>query len=191
MKDIDFKNKSAQKIYDSYIRRMRRSITVLAKSDKEDILMEFNSHIYEGLQNTNKENQVEKILKITQRLGDPEVVLMPLIAEKKIEQATRTFNPKHIFQAILLNIRSGMIYTVFAILYICLFVFGIFMAIKIVHPEDTGLFLKDGEFIALGRLQSSENATEVLGDWFVPVMFFVALTLYFIFTIMLKITRKK
>lgn len=192
MKNIEFTDKSAQKIYDSYFRRIRRTISVLAKSDKEDVLMEFNSHIYEGLQNATENGEVEKLLKITQGLGDPEEVLRPLVAEKKLQQATRTFNPMHIFQAIFLNIKSGIVYSIFAILYICLFGFGILMVFKILHPEDTGLFLKDGEFIALGRLSTTdENITEVLGNWFIPVMFFSALVLYIIITLILKATRKK
>lgn len=192
MKNIEFTDKSAQKIYDSYFRRIRRTISVLAKSDKEDVLMEFNSHIYEGLQNATEDGEVEKLLKITQGLGDPEEVLKPLVAEKKLQQATRTFNPMHIFQAIFLNIKSGIVYSIFAILYVCLFGFGVLMVFKIMYPEDTGLFLKNGEFMALGRLRTTdENITEVLGSWFIPVMFFSALIMYIIITLILKATRKK
>jgi uncharacterized membrane protein len=192
MKNIEFNDKSAQKIYDSYFRRIRRTISVLAKNDREDVLMEFNSHIYEGLQNEGEGEEVEKLLKITQGLGDPEEVLKPLVAEKKLEQATRTFNPMHIFQAIFLNIKSGIIYSIFAILYICLFGFGILMYLKFKNPDQTGLFLIDGEFVALGTLRTSDTSvTEVLGNWFVPVMFFSALVLYIIITLILKLTRKK
>lgn len=192
MKNIEFTDKSAQKIYDSYIRRIRRTISVLGKNDREDVLMEFNSHIYEGIQNTHEGEEVEKLLKITQSLGDPEEVLKSLVAEKKLNQATRTFNPMHIFQAIFLNIKSGIIYTVFAILYIFLFGFGILMIFKIMNPAETGLFFENGKFLALGRVRTTdENVTEVLGNWFIPVMFFSALTLYIIITLILKITRKK
>jgi len=192
MKNIEFNDKSAQKIYDSYFRRIRRTISVLAKSDQEDVLMEFNSHIYEGLQNEGEGEEVGKLLKITQGLGDPEEVLKPLVAEKKLEQATRTFNPMHIFQAIFLNIKNGIIYSIFAILYICLFGFGILMYLKFMNPDNTGLFLKNGEFVVLGTLETSDPAiTEVLGNWFAPIMFFSALVLYIIITIILKLTRKK
>lgn len=191
MKNIEFKDKSAQKIYDNYFGRIRRTISVLADNDKQDVLMEFNSHIYEGILNNSNTNEVEKILKITQDLGDPEVVLKPLVADKKLKQATRTFNPKHIFEAIFLNIKNGFVYSVFAILYILLLGFGILMYLKIRYPENTGLFLKDGEFVALGMLKTNENVTEVLGNWFIPAVFFSALTLYVLLTILLRTTRKR
>ncbi|WP_442265274.1 hypothetical protein ACSIGC_13160 [Tenacibaculum sp. ZS6-P6] len=191
MKNIEFKDKSAQKIYDNYFGRIRRTISVLADSDKQDVLMEFNSHIYEGILNNSNTNEVEKILKITQDLGDPEVVLKPLVADKKLKQATRTFNPKHIFEAIFLNIKNGFVYSVFAILYILLLGFGILMYLKIRYPENTGLFLKDGEFVALGMLKTNENVTEILGNWFIPAVFFSALTLYILLTILLRTTRKR
>ncbi|WP_299677558.1 HAAS domain-containing protein [uncultured Tenacibaculum sp.] len=191
MKNIEFKDKSAQKIYDNYFGRIRRTISVLADNDKQDVLMEFNSHIYEGILNNSNTNEVEKILKITQDLGDPEVVLKPLVADKKLKQATRTFNPKHIFEAIFLNIKNGFVYSVFAILYILLLGFGILMYLKIRYPENTGLFLKDGEFVALGMLKTNENVTEILGNWFIPAVFFSALTLYVLLTILLRTTRKR
>ncbi|WP_299617577.1 DUF1700 domain-containing protein [uncultured Tenacibaculum sp.] len=191
MKSIEFNDKSAQQIYDNYIRRIRRTAAVLSDDDKKDVLMEFNSHIYEGILNDSNTNEVEKLLKITQDLGDPEIVLKPLVAEKKLKQATRTFNPKHIFQAIFLNIKNGFVYSIFAILYILLLGFGFLMYLKIRYPDNTGLFLKDGEFVALGMLKTNENVTEVLGNWFIPSVFFSALVLYILLTILLRVTRKK
>lgn len=191
MKKVEFKDKSAQKIYDNYLGRIRRTISVLADNDKQDVLMEFNSHIYEGILNNSNINEVEKILIITQELGDPEVVLKSLVAEKKLKQATRTFNPKHIFEAIFLNIKNGFVYSVFAILYILLLGFGILMYLKIRYPENTGLFLKGGEFVVLGMLKTDENVTEVLGNWFIPTVFFSALTIYILLTLLLRTTRKR
>lgn len=190
MKKLEFKDKSAKEVYDSYIKRVRQTITILSKIDKEDVLMEFNSHIFEGLQKNNTKNELENILKITTELGDPEVVLKPLIAEKKLHQATRTFNPKHIIQALFLNIKNGVIYSVFALIYICLFVFGILIILKMIYPNDTGLFLDKDGFFVLGRYSASDNITEVFGGWLIPTLFLISLALYIIITLMLKTTRK-
>jgi len=191
MKNITFQEKSAQNIYDSYLRRVRRTVSILSVSDREDLLMEFNSHIYEGLQQGTNEGEVATLLKITQQLGDPEEVLKPMVAERKLNQATKTFNPKHIFQAIFLNLKNGIQYTVFAILYICLFAFGFLTILKILYPNDTGLFLKDGKFAVLGVLKTSEPVEEVLGHWFIPTMFISALVLYIMLTLFLRMTKKK
>ena len=191
MKNIEFEDKSAQKIYDSYFRRIRRTISVLSDNDKKDILMEFNSHIYEGMLNKNNENEVERLLKITLSLGDPEEVLKPLIAEKKLKEATRTFNPKHIFQAIFLNIKSGIKYTIFALLYLFLFSFAFLIISKLINPQEVGLFFNDGKFVALGKLKTTEHVTDVLGNMFIPIMLFIAIFFYLLITFMLKYTKNK
>ncbi|WP_299883992.1 DUF1700 domain-containing protein [uncultured Lacinutrix sp.] len=191
MKALEFENQLAKNIYDNYIKRISKTITILSNEDKKEILMEFNSHIYEGLQNTNRKTELESVLKITQDLGNPEEVLKPLIADKKLKQATRTFNPKHIIQAILLNIKNGVVYSVFAGLYLCLFVFGILLLLKIIYPNEAGLFYDDQGFAVLGLYGSSENTTDILGDWFIPMALFSSVALYIIITLLLKTTRKK
>lgn len=191
MKSIEFKDKSAKKIYDSYIRRINRTINVLSKNDKEDILMEFNSHIYEGLKRSEKPNEITALLQITHELGDPEDVLKSLVAEKKLNEATTTFNPKHILQAIFLNIKRSGIFIVFSLLYLSLFAFIVLIISEILAPEETGLFFKNEKFMVLGRLSTSENVNEVLGIWFIPLMVGSILLLYLMITLLMKLTRKK
>lgn len=96
MKNIKFKNTISQKIYDNYIQRIKSTIVTLNKSDREEILLEFNSHIYEALQVDPDTKEEEKLVTITDKLGEPKEVLKPLIAEKKLIQATNTFNPIHV-----------------------------------------------------------------------------------------------
>jgi len=48
MKAIEFKLSASSKIYADYMKRMKKMISSLPKEDQEDILMEFNSHIYES-----------------------------------------------------------------------------------------------------------------------------------------------
>ncbi len=191
MKAIEFKNKSAKKIYDSYIRRVRRTTKVLSNTDQEDILMEFNSHIYEALQQKGVDDEVADLLHITQELGDPEIVLKSLIAEKKLNQATKTFNPKHIVQAMFLNTKRGGVFFIFAALYLSLFSFIILIIFKIVNPDKTGLYFSDNKFVALGILDTNNPTTEVLGNWFIPVMLINLLFFYFLTTLLMKLTKKK
>lgn len=191
MKNINFENKSAKKIYDSYIGRARKTLDVLSKQDREDIMMEINSHIYEGLEQSKGENEVEKIVRITHSLGNPEEFLKPVIAQKKLGEATRTYNPKHIFQAIYLNIRNGVLFSIFALLYLGLFGFLILIVLKIRYPNETGLFFNDGKFEVLGRLRTSENVEEVLGGFFIPAMFLMMLGLYLLITFLLRLSKKK
>lgn len=195
MKPIQFEHKTAQKIYNDYISRIKRTTSSLNKTDREEILMELNSHIYEGMSNTTKENEIENLVDLTEKLGAPEEILKPLVAQKKLEQATKTFNPIHIFKALLLNISNGVAYIFFALLYLVLFGFVFLIIAKINNPDNVGLFFKNGTFYLLGTRQTSTlqelGLTEVLGNWFIPVMLFCIIVLYILITLLLRLKRKK
>jgi len=106
MKVLNFEQSASQKIYNDYINRIKRTTATLTKEDREDVLLEFNSHIYEGMKRDPGGNEVDRLLNLTENLGSPEEVLKPLIAEKKLQQATKTFNPIHVIKALVLNISN-------------------------------------------------------------------------------------
>ena len=186
MKQLEFKQKAAQRIYDDYIKRTNRSISTLSKADQQDILLEFNSHIYESMQGSSLESEIDSLLDVLQKLGAPEEVLPQLVADKKMDQATRTFNPAHIFKALALNISNGISYTIFIILYLILGI-GVFsIGAKIFYPDKVGFYLHDkGWSIGIGE----NSGTEVLGNWYIPVMLGAMLVLYIFITLMLRLIR--
>lgn len=187
MKQLEFKQQAAQRIYEDYIKRINRSIASLSKADQHDIQLEFNSHIYEGMQGSTLESEIDSLLDVTQKLGAPEEVLIQLVADKKLEQATRTFNPAHIFKALALNISNGISYTIFIILYLILGV-GVFsVGAKIFYPNKVGFYIYEtgGWSIGIGE----NTGTEVLGNWFIPVMLGALLVLYILTTLMLRLIR--
>ncbi len=195
MKPIQFTNQTAQKLYSDYITRIKRTTQSLDKKDQEEILMELNSHIYEGLLQLDHKNEIENLVNLLDKLGAPEEVLKPLVAQKKLEQATKTFNPKHIFKALTLNLSNGVLYIVFAFLYLTLFGFVYLIIAKILHPNQVGLFFKEGKFHLLGIRNSHQvktlELTEVLGNWFIPTMLFIIVVLYILITLLLRMKRKK
>ena len=195
MKPIQFTNKTAQKIYDDYISRIKRTAAPLNKADTEEILMELNSHIYEGMLNKTPKNEIENLVDITEKLGAPEEILKPLIAQKKLEQATKTFNPVHIFKALVLNISNGIAYVFFAVLYLTLLGFVFLILEKIKNPDHVGLFFKNGNFHLLGTRNPATlealGLTEVLGNWFIPVMLLSIVVLYMLITLLLRLKRKR
>ncbi|GAA5021311.1 hypothetical protein GCM10011506_03020 [Marivirga lumbricoides] len=195
MKAIQFTNKTAQKIYADYISRIKRTTATLNKTDREEILMELNSHIYEGMMHKTPSSEIESLVDVTEQLGAPEEILKPLIAQKKLEQATRSFNPKHIFKALVLNISSSVVYVFFALLYLTLFGFVFAIIEKIKNPEYVGLFFKNGNFHLLGTRNPANSEelglTEVLGNWFIPVMILCIIVLYMVITLLLRLKRKK
>lgn len=194
MKSIKFKNTTSQKIYDNYMRRMRRTVSTLNKVDSEEVLLEFNSHIFEATQsikNTTKEEDV--LLIVLEKLGDPEEVIKPLIADKKLAEATRTLNPIHIFKALVLNIKNGISYVIFLLLYFSLFIFIYSIILKIINPKEVGLYFVNGALETLGTYKGvnpNDNVVEVLGNWFIPVMMACIIVLFIIITLLLRLKQR-
>ncbi len=190
MKHIKFNKNASQKIYNDYLKRIERTTKTLPKVDRNEILMEFNSHIYEGTINTDTTNEVDNLLAVLDKLGIPEEVLKPLVADKKLQQATKTFNPIHLIQALALNITNGISYVIFSLLYLFIFS-GIFLIIAKIFNPNVGMYYKGNEFRVLGLIKNIEHSElkEVLGYWFIPAMLIAIIILYITTTLLLKLKR--
>lgn len=189
MKLIEFKNSSSQNVYISYINRCKKAIKVLSASDKEDCLLEINSHIYEYMQDHAASDELESIKAVTQQLGDPEVTLKEYIAEKKINQAVKTFNPKHFIQALYFNIRNGIMYIVLSVLTLFVCCFILLAVFKVMYPENVGFFYGEDNFM-FGYTTSPEPDKEKLGVWFTPLMLGASALLYLVCMFILKGIKK-
>tara|TARA_B110000240_G_C13412098_1_gene415638 strand:- start:234 stop:836 length:603 start_codon:yes stop_codon:yes gene_type:complete len=191
VKNIEFKSISAQRIYNDYLKRVERTISILSEKDKLDMLMEINSHIYEAMQQDGKENEIDKLLITTENLGLPEEFLIPVVAEKKLIQAVHTFNPKHVWQALKMNISNGLGYSIVSILYLGLSVFGFLIFTKFFFPSKTGLFYMNNEFKAFGFISNADEMNEVLGFWFFPITIVSAVIIYVLITLLLGMLKSK
>lgn len=188
-REIQFSDSDTQRVYKNYISSIKNVIKPLAQTDRNDVLMEFNSHIYESLQSKNNKSELDTLLNAIEQLGAPEEVLRPLIADKLLDKAIKTFNPIDIFRALALNITNGISYIIFALLYLCLGAFIFLIFAKIIKGDKVGVFLKDGDFQVIGMVQDPMNYQEVLGNWFIPVMLLSAVFTYFVITLLLKINK--
>jgi len=190
MKHIKFNKNASQKIYNDYLKRIELTTKTLPKVDRNEILMEFNSHIYEGTINTDITNEVDNLMAVLDKLGIPEEVLKPLVADKKLQQATKTFNPIHLIQALALNITNGISYVIFSLLYLFIFS-GIFLIIAKIFNPNVGMYYKGNEFRVLGFIKNIEHSElkEILGYWFIPAMFIAIIILYVATTLLLKLKR--
>jgi uncharacterized membrane protein len=191
MDKITFKLKEAQRVYDDYLLRVEKNISILSKIDRNELVMEINSHIYEGMSASKDESEINVLLDIIGKLGAPEEFLRPLVARKKLDQAVRSYNPKYVYQAISLNIKNGIIYTFFGLLYLFLFSFVIIIFTKIFFPTHTGLFYENGTFHGIGFIKDTTGLTEVLRYWIIPLSILLSLLFYFGITLLLRITRKQ
>ncbi|SKB75198.1 hypothetical protein SAMN05660477_01015 [Soonwooa buanensis] len=192
-KEIEFADSNAKRIYKDYILRIQNTTKILASNNREEILMEVNSHIFESFQNDNSEtNDVEKLLNILEKIGQPEVFLKELVAQKKLEESTKTFNPIKILKALILNLGNGFSYVLFFILYLLLFAFIFLIFAKIFDPENVGFFYNARDIFVLGKISSStENygQYEQLGNLFIPVMIVLTVISFVIITLLLRLKK--
>jgi len=194
MKAIEFTTSSANKVYTDYLKRIKRTTSKLSRTDQEDVLMEFNSHIYESMQYKSEDLEIDRLLNVIDKLGAPEEVLQPLVAEKTLAKATRTFNPVTVFTALFLNIGKGFSYIMFGLLYLFLFVFVFVILTKIAWPNEVGLYFQNGEFRVIGMVNQdmidNHGYKEVLGNLFIPVMLAVTVGWYLLITLILKLKER-
>jgi len=193
-KEIDFKENNSKRIYQDYVLRVKKATKILSKQNQQEILLEINSHIYESLNHTleNSKGEVERLLDSLEKLGLPEIFLKPLVAEKKMDEATRTFNPVMVAKAVALNIGNGISYVFFAIFYLLLFGFIFLIVSKIADPENVGFFYRSGKIFILGYYRDKEvnhNDYEQLGNWFIPLMLVLTLLFYILITVLLRVKK--
>ena len=191
-KKIQFRSTDAQKIYENYLKQIQSATKKLSKEDQTDILMELNSHIFESISKINsEENEVKTLLELLDKIGIPSEILKPLIAERKLNQATKTFNPIHIFEALILNFSYGIIYFIFFILYLFLFSFVVLIFAKMFYPDNVGFYYKKGEIFQYGGFLQDKNIQqyEILGIWFIPVTILLGVLFYFLISLLLKLKK--
>ncbi|MDP9041403.1 MAG: hypothetical protein M3N30_05435 [Bacteroidota bacterium] len=190
MKLISFRDASAQRVYNNYIQRCKKAVSILPDKDQEECLLEINSHIYEFLADHPSENEMKELLDVLDRLGPPEETLKNIVAAKKIEQATRTFNPKHLLQALVLNISNGIIYFILLVLYLLLLCFPILGILKFIRPGHVGYFISDNGRFWFGYVATVEHSKELLGYWFIPIIMVATGIIYIAIILILAILRK-
>ena len=188
---IAFSNPNAQKIYENYLKQIQLATKQLPSADQKDILLELNSHIFESIQKNDHGDEISNLVHTLEKIGIPNEVLKPLIADKKLLQATKNFNPIYVAQAMFLNLSNGIIYVLFAVLYLFLFTFLFLIVAKIFYPAATGFFYKKDEFFVFGltSFDQIKMKHEVLGNWFIPTTILLAIIFYLFVTLLLKFKR--
>lgn len=189
MKLIEFNNSSSREVYNNYIARCKKATKVLSDADREECLLEINSHIYEYIQDHTATDELENLKTVLQQLGEPEVTLKEYVAAKKIDQAVTTFNPKHLIQALYFNIRNGIMYiflSVLTLFFCCFFLLAVF---KIIYPNNVGFYYSDDNFM-FGYTTIPDPANELLGFWFSPLMLVISALLYLLCVFILKGIKK-
>lgn len=194
MKKLTFQQHATVELYQRYIARVRRVTKTLPRIDREDILMEINSHIHERMQNIGNHGAEDETLRhILDKLGDPAVVFEPLVAGRRVKQASFSHRP-NILRVLARHVSSGVTYLLFSLLCLLQLVLVFVIGAKLIYPDEVGLFFKDGGFELLGiaalDVRQQNGLEEVLGNWFIPTMLAIAILFYSLSTLLLRLAQK-
>lgn len=187
---------NAAKILAIYYKRVQYIIKPLNEKDRQDIKMELDSHIYESMARNPKDDEVTTLLAALEKLGEPETFLHDVVAERKLNQARKSFNPLHIASALALNIGRGVVksilFIIIAFVYLISFACAGLAIFKLLYPAKIGVFTNNYGLFAAGWVNNPSTGTkEWLGNWFIPVFIIIAFLLYVINTFLLRLIPKK
>lgn len=183
MKKIDFKDGQALAVYREYIARIEKMLEGLSPAERTDILMEFNSHIFEGLSERRSDGELSAITRVTAELGSPETVLAPLVEGKEIF-------PGGAGASAVVPGRPGVMgsgpkrvvsYLALSLLYFFMSLLVLLSVAKLFLPTKVGLWYSGRAFKGFGMELGTigrEGIRDVLGHWFIPIAAIICCLLY-------------
>jgi len=74
-------NDQVMKIVDNYLGRLRNQLEGLPEEDREELVREIYSHIYDSYSQNRTADEVERILDVLERLGEPSEVVSARLSE--------------------------------------------------------------------------------------------------------------
>lgn len=190
-----FKDQITKRIWDQYLRQVERVLKPLDPSMREETLLELQAHLLDGFRDGTGETEAERLLNAIDRLGEPEEILKPMMADKLLTKGIRTLHPgsiaKGLFYSFFGRLRRIALALAIGIGFVgslCLAAMGI---LKFIFPRHIGfLLLEGGGFIFGMTLDASHIKTDVLGYWFVPIALVLAFLFYLLFSQLLRLLKK-
>ena len=91
-----------EKIVNNYLERLEEYLRGLPGSDKEEFIKEIQSHIYESYQNDATEDEIDRILVVLKKLGEPGDVYAKRAPEAIVKMGSNRKRPLYLLGAILI-----------------------------------------------------------------------------------------
>ncbi len=89
-------------IVDNYLAKLGKGLTGFPSKDREELVKEIHSHIYESFRNDPTENEVERILKVLDKLGDPADVISSRMPSSMVTMGKKKKLPFYILAGALI-----------------------------------------------------------------------------------------
>ena len=68
-------SETVDKIVENYLTRFKQRLKSFPEKDREELVKEIHSHIYESFTNDPTENEVERVFNVLDKLGEPDDVI--------------------------------------------------------------------------------------------------------------------
>lgn len=89
-------------IVDNYLARLGQGLKGFPSKDREELVKEIHSHIYESFRNDPTENEVERILKVLDKLGEPADVISSRMPSSMVTMGRKKKLPFYILAGALI-----------------------------------------------------------------------------------------
>lgn len=89
-------------IVDNYLERLKKGLKGIPASDQDELIKEITSHIYESFRNETTGDEVARILKVLDKLGEPAAVISARMPEAMVTLGKKKKLPFLILSGILI-----------------------------------------------------------------------------------------
>lgn len=174
------------KLWNAYFSDFDRLSAPLGDEGRE-LRTDLEQHVLESIgAQTATGDPAQQLKAALERLGRPIDYLHPVLGERYIARATRTYSPVAVWKGLLHTTLAGggrlLAASLFGLGYLFIAVFVIIALSKPFWPDNVGLFRAPDGKIAAGILAGTAGYQEVLGWWSVPVALSLAMLIYLLLT---------
>ena len=194
--ELKFNDDVARKIWNNYFKRVDKSMRSIQKTKREELKLEIQGHLLESMEDASTDSDSSKLMDAIDRLGEPEDFIKPMIADKLLLDASKTFNPRNVFMGLFFNLHSSIKRAVLTMIislgYCFLFCIAVMTIMKIIIPSHVGVFLpENGGITTVGILVNPGPHKEILGFWTIPIGVVCTALLYTGLTRLLRVFIKQ
>lgn len=181
-----FDDPARVKLWNAYFAEFDRLSAPLGDEGRE-LRNDLERHVLESIGAQTATGDPAQQLKVAlERLGRPIDYLHPILGERYISCATRTYSPvavgKGLFHTILAGGGRLLAATLFGLGYLFIAVFVAIALSKPFWPDNVGLFRAPDGTIAAGIVAGTAGYQDVLGWWSVPIALSLAMLVYLLLT---------
>ena len=186
-----FTSEQAQKIWLEYLAHTKSLCGLLNESQKSDIVMELQAHLFESYIQINSDDEVAGINAAINKLGQPEEFIPLWVEDRLLEASQPGTSVRSLYKLMKLNSVKGVKQFGYSMLiglgYFLSFFFFLMAILKVFYPENVGFYISENSIPMIGYVDA-EGFEELLGNAFIPLALLMTAILQFFLN---RVVRKQ